>query len=206
MTPCPHEEVFALTLRRIIKAQGFAWFEGEINVNIIGIRGDSTRSNAFDDSICLAWQEGGRWRGRTFSATTDPGIYWLQHPERVEGTAVLAPGQHRGCWEVGLHRGMYPALVQRGPMRVWRDGDQDDEIDLDPATEQVGVYGINLHRASAAGTSIRVDRWSAGCQVVQSSVYLDQILDVCRRSVERYGPRLSYTLLTTAQVRAVLGS
>ena len=82
----------------------------------------------------------------------------------------------------------------------------DDEIALDPATEQVGVYGINLHRASAAGTSIRVDRWSAGCQVVQSSVYLDQILDVCRRSVERYGPRLSYTLLTTAQVRAVLGS
>jgi hypothetical protein len=172
------------------------FFMGTYNLNVFGIRSNA-KPNQFDDTIGVAYQDAyGVPHCETFAATTDPGTYWLQHPMRVEGTAVLALGHHRGIWMLGLHRGSYPALVQVGRCAVHRDDDGDEIVDP-PDLEHVGLFGINLHRASRSGGSTLVDRWSAGCQVVQAPEALDRILELVERQrLAGRGTRCSYTLFS----------
>lgn len=184
-------------LRARVTGLGHPWFTGPYNLNLIGLRSNA-KPNTFDDLIVAAYQdEYGRPHCETYAATTDPGTYWLRNPMRVEGAAVLALGHHRGIWQPGLHRGAYPALVQVGRCAVYRDDDGDEIMDP-PDLEHVGMFGINLHRASASGTSTLVDRWSAGCQVVQAPAALDRILDLVERQrLAGRGSRVSYTLLAS---------
>ena len=120
---------------------------GAYNLNLFGIRAKGGRINKFDDLLGCAYREAddGPWRVAYWPATTDPGLYWLQHPMNVSGTAILMPGQYRGAYEVGFHLGKYRALVQRRPVRVWRDNDRDSTMtygghdDIDE-----GLFGINI--------------------------------------------------------------
>jgi hypothetical protein len=48
---------------------------------------------------------------------------------------------------------------------VYRDNNKNDVIDFVSQSLDTGVFGINLHHASATGESVQVDGWSAGCQV-----------------------------------------
>lgn len=131
-------------------------------VNIIGVRSDAVEAGAFDDEIHIAWLEAGEWQRRWGPATTDPGVFWLEHPMRVEGCAIMVPGQYCDAYGWGLHRGQYRTLVQTGEVRVYRDADKDTILDMDASTIVPG-YGLNLHHAGHASTV--VGKWSAGCQV-----------------------------------------
>jgi hypothetical protein len=180
-----------------IQAQGHVLFVGPMNLNLVGIRErpEQSKLNAFDDLIGMVFQDmTGAWTTRLYAGTTEPGRRWLLEPGRKAGTMVLLPGQHRGCWTFGLHHGEYPAFVQVAPMRFTRDADK-DEIPENEGNVYEEIVGCNLHRASEAGTSIRVDSWSAGCQVTQPKGSLDQFLLLARESAKRYGSRFSYTLL-----------
>ena len=193
--------ILAAALRRTCLHAGVGWRDrGDRDVNIVGVRSTAAKPNAFDDLIAACWREGGRWYAHGGVATTEPGVYWLQHPMRPEGCAVLALGLHVDCWELGLHRGQYPAFVQRGPMRVLRDADLDAVVDPPPDSGTSEITGINLHRAREGGTSTAVDRWSAGCQVYASSIDLDIALDRGRIYVPIHGPRFDYRLLSEKQV------
>ena len=117
--------------------------------------------DVFDDWVCILWQDGAHWEIRSWPATADPGLYWLKNPGRVEGTAILCPGQHE--FVLGEHKGVYPCLAQAKPLATWRDNDKD-------ATLRYGgpIYrdsqGIQVHHAGTASTA--VDKWSAGCIVI----------------------------------------
>ena len=77
-------------------------------------------------------------------------------------------GAVRGAYKIGLHRGSYEALVQRGGrVRLYRDANMDDILDMEPEDISDPTYaGIKIHRASTRdGGSENVDKWSAGCQV-----------------------------------------
>mgnify|MGYP003657172885 FL=1 len=177
-----------------IEAMGFKVFEGELNVNLIGVRSVSREANKFDDHLHLCYQTGGRWVEHVYTITTDPGTYWLANPSNVDGTAILVPGQYRGAYAIGLHRGKYEALVQAGKVAVYRDGDRDNVLDPDVPAEW-GHYGINIHRASAHRTSTAVEKWSAGCQVFADPEQFAQFLSVVKASMEVYGDRVTYTLI-----------
>lgn len=167
-------------LLRAVEAKGHRVFlSGVYNLNIIGVRTKGRVANAFDDELhVICWDkhrpdgvEGFTTAGlihRCFRATTDPGTYWLTNPSRVAGTAILVPGQYRSTYKVDLHAGKYRALCQRaGAVKVYRDSNRDDVLDMDPSTIAEGYFGINIHRASTRqGGSTQVDRWSAGCQVI----------------------------------------
>lgn len=192
MTPSTYE-----TLRARVTGLGHPWFVGTYNLNVIGLR-TLAKPNTFDDMIVAAYEDQYGPKVEMFAATTDPGSYWLQSPMNVKGTAVLATGHHRGLWQPGLHGGPtgHPALVQVSPCAVWRDSDRDSVIDPDKRVTDVGMHGINLHRASASGTSMLVDRWSAGCQVVQAPAALARILELVERQrLAGRGSRVSYTLM-----------
>jgi hypothetical protein len=187
-----------------VKSLGHKVFEGDhaYDLNIIGIRSDNHRSNRFDDLLCCAYREreGGPFVIKYWPATTDPGTFCLEHPEvygTAAGTAIIVPGQYRGAYKLDLHRGKYEALCQRnGPIKVYRDGNRDDIIDMDPSTIQEGFFGCNLHKAGANSTN--VDKWSAGCQVFARDSDFEELLFLAHKQIETHptwAPTFTYTLI-----------
>lgn len=167
------------------------------NLQLVGVRSSSIASNTFDDRCyCVYRDESGTLRLESWAITTDPGRYWLEHPGKVAGTAILKPGQYRGAWELGLHKGEKPALVQVKPVTVYRDPDGDTT--LDTASEDTGLFGINLHRAGLKSSA--VDKWSAGCQVWQAEADFERFLWLCRKQAAKGQgwQRFTYTLLRAA--------
>ena len=131
-------------------------------INTIGVRSPTIESNAFDDLIYLLWKKDGVWILKEYKATTDPGIFWLANPSRVEGTAILVPGQYNSH-KLGKHQGRYDALVQHvNKVSVWRDSNRNAILDRS-GTIYKGYFGINIHHAGKSST--QVNKWSAGCQV-----------------------------------------
>ena len=190
-------------LNSIIKAmknKNYAIFSGgKYNVNIVGVRSNEMRANMFDDWMTVFYDsdDGTDTRFHVFQCTTDPGTYWLKHPSRVEGTAILVPNQYRSVYSVDYHGGKYLALCQRnGNVAVYRDPDRDNLLDMDPATIMWGMFGINIHHASYYGTSTQVDKWSAGCQVIASIDDFNTFMGIIQKSKQNYGNKFTYTLLT----------
>ena len=179
-----------------MKALGYAVFDGDpYDLNIFGIRKRNGVPNVFDDLIGCAYRWDGSWRVHYWNATTDPGQYWLENPANVKGTAILCPGQYRGVWEVGKHRGRYDALIQRGAeVTVWRDADRDRNLDMQDATIDSGFFGINLHKAGTVSST--VDRYSAGCQVLQATNDFEELMKLAEMQIKitEYDS-FTYTLL-----------
>ncbi len=97
----------------------------------------------------------GSWTG-----STQPGAYYTMKPLNPGGCANIFPGQYR-AWKVGLHRGQYEALVQRGTIKLTRDKNKDFRREGDAV--EVGDYeGVNQHHAANAS---EVGPHSAGCLV-----------------------------------------
>jgi len=165
-------------------------------MNIVGVRGSSTRPGKFDDML-LVLQRNTRkeWEVYSYRITTDPGSYYLRNPLKVTGTAILVPDQYRTTYTIGKHKG-YAALVQhKGAVKVWRDADKDLVLDWGEGTEYEGYYGINIHRSRKSGESSSVGKWSAGCQVFKNAGEFDEFMGLCADSAKKYGNGFTYTLL-----------
>ena len=177
-----------------LKSKGYQIFERPNELNIVGVRNDSTDANKFDDFIYVLWKdENGKWEGKYYNATTDPGTYYLKNPLSKLGAAILKEGQWVDTYIIGLHRGSYEALVQRKPVTVIRDYDRNAVLDFNNGREETGLFGINIHKA---GTDSKdVDKWSAGCQVFQKSNDFNEFMDLARKHKDLYGNKFTYTLI-----------
>ena len=193
-----------LTLRDVVADGGKVFTAGEYNLNIVGIRTPANEAGKFNDMLELWYRVGGAWRCDAYPITTDPGVYYLEHPLRLDGTAILHPGQYRGAYKLGKHRG-YSALVQCAPVRVWRDADRNGTVDIKPDDNgTAGNYGINIHASDSdpfdahdkeRGAGGSVGRWSAGCQVFANSSDYRKFMATIEESAARYGDRFTYTLI-----------
>lgn len=187
-------------LQTAVLRKGYQFFDtGNYNLNLIGIRAADQKSNAFNDCVAVAFRFDGTPCCLVFAATTDPGGYWREQPANVAGTAIVVPGQYPGLWSIGKHRGSYTALVQRGPITVYRDNNRDAVLDTDTPKES-GYFGINCHRAAQYLPPNTVDRWSAGCQVLRNPLDFDLLMALCRRAEPLWGNRFSYTLMEEADL------
>ena len=177
-----------------VKQAGFKVFESnDYDLNIIGERNPRGKVNKFDDWIHVCFTVDGVWQWYAYKCTTDAGLHYLKQGN----TAILVHDQqYRGAYLIGLHRGQYWALVQRGnTVDVWRDRNKDDVHDYGSNMER-GFFGINIHRASAKGESKIVDEYSAGCQVIADPDDFAEFMTLCRLQVENLGyDQFSYTLL-----------
>lgn len=186
-------------IRFLVAAKGYKYFDNPngLDLNIVGIRSGVTVANEFDDLITVSYVYHGQSCILYFKATTDPGRYWLENPMAVEGTGIMKPGQYRGAYQIGMHQGKYEALVQRGSITVFRDNTQDGILDMSGpnVTEQTGLFGANIHRASEHHESVQVDKWSALCQVIQNPDEYDIFMALCKAGAARYGNSFTYTLL-----------
>jgi len=83
------------------------------------------------------------------------------------------------------------ALCQRKNVVVYRDGDKDN-FSEETAVTETGLFGINIHRANANLVSQLVDRYSAGCQVLNNPQDFDYLIKRCKASNLK---DFTYTLL-----------
>lgn len=187
-------------LNRIKKAfddKGYSFFDRGLpyNVNLFAVRSSRFEPNIFNDYIYAVYRDYNKqWHIDKYPCTTDPGTFYLMNPILVEGTALLVPGQYRGAYNIGLHKGKYEALVQRsGPVKVYRDNDRDHVPEPhDPI--QYGYFGINIHHAGEYATYI--NKWSAGCIVFKRKVDFDAYMEVAREARKIFGNRFTFTLFT----------
>ena len=195
-------------IQATMESKGYKYFTGgDFDVNIIGVRNSETKgrvTNAFDDCVTISYKEDGEWKFHCYQATTDPGSHWEQNLLNEKGVAILKPGQYRGSHKLRLHQGKYLALGQQKAVKVYRDNNRDGKYDLLEENVDEGIFGINIHRATGrkGGKSIRVDKWSAGCQVIADNDDWHQFLDICQTAREIWGNSFTYTLIESKDIVA----
>jgi hypothetical protein len=196
-------------IQKTLESKGYKYFTDNNNkgydVNIVGIRNSKTKgrvTNAFDDKITISYKIDGEWQYHEFNCTTDPGTHWVENVLNDKGVAILKPGQYRGSHKLRLHQGKYLALGQKKDVTVYRDNDRDGNYDLDESKTDTGLFGINIHRATSrsGGKSTRVDKWSAGCQVIADNDDWHEFLDICQAAREIHGNSFSYTLIESKDI------
>jgi hypothetical protein len=180
----------------VLRFKTYETYSRPYQLNIIGIRSDSTIPNRFDDEIHVFYKNGlNQWIHYVFPTTTDPGTYWLKNPMNPQGTAILSQGQYKDAYQVGLHRGKYYALVQAKPVTVLRDYDRNAILDFQNGRPETGMFGVNIHHASVNGTTKTVDNYSAGCQVFANITEFNLFMQLCEKHRQLYGNSFTYTLI-----------
>lgn len=183
-------------IKAILRERGFILYTKPYQLNIVGVRSKSTMPNQFDDEIHVFYKtDKGNWNYHVFNATTDPGTFWLNNPAYEQGTAILATGQYVDAYALGWHRGLYEALVQVKPVTVMRDYNRDAVLDFYNGTQQIGLFGINIHRTESSGTTQVINKYSAGCQVLQNAEDFAAFILLCKQHTQRYGNSFTYTLI-----------
>lgn len=170
-------------LQKEFKRLGYSWHPFQI----IGVRSTANLPNKFDDLIGLMENNTITW----FTGTTNPGVHWLKNLLNPKGAALLKPNQYVNTWKLDLHQGKYLALCQRKPVVVYRDSDK-DEFAEETATTDIGLFGINIHRANPNLVSQLIEKWSAGCQVLNDPKDFEYLIKRCQASKQK---EFTYTLL-----------
>lgn len=199
-----------LDIQDIFKIKGYLFFDkGVFNLNIVGIRAEDSRSNRFDDFICVYYRDiDGEPRYHDFPATTDPGSYYLMNPLNKNGTLILCPGQYKSAYILGVHgrssSAPYEALEQINSMTYVRDNNRDPKLDFSLYRDPIlfkenridGIFKSNLHRASKWKIVQLIERYSAGCQVIQSPADFERLMNLARNQIKyRNGNKFSFTLI-----------
>ena len=190
-------------IEKAVKGKGYAWFEGtkDYDLNIVGVRNSATGNkvtNLFDDKITVSYKLNGEWQFHEWNATTDPGKKGVMEYHNAAGVARLVEGQYRGSHSIGLHQGKYKALKQAKPVKVYRDPNRDLTYDETKIAE--GIFGINIHRSSATGTSTYVENWSEGCQVFSTITDFDKFMALCEKASAIHGNSFTYTLIESSDL------
>lgn len=124
-----------------------------------------------------------------FVGTTKPGIPNLLKPINPKGAAIVVPGFYPNVFVRGLHKGKYPALVQNGHFKVYRDNNKDSIIDYAGPIFDSSNDGINLHHGSIT-PSLFIGLYSAGCQVVKDTAKFKSVfmwnIEKSNEEMQRY--------------------
>lgn len=190
------EDLSYQTIKSATEKAGFKFFTGPYNLNMTGIRSKNRAVNNWDDFFALTWEDENDekkiWVNDQF--TTDPGIYYMQKKLlNPEGCGILARGQYRGVWTLGMHFS-YEAFIQTGcKVGAYRDRNRDNIMDFDPKTLKYGYYGCDQHHGY---DTKNVDNNSAMCQVHRYKKDLEYVKTMARKNIAMgWGKSFTYTLL-----------
>lgn len=173
------------TYINLLEKNGYKAFTDDsrdYNINLLAIRKSNEITNLFDDLLVVFWKYKGVWYLREYSCTTKPGISYFNasYINRLGGVAMLVPGQYK--YELGLHKGLYEALRQAEPVKVYRLSDKNYN-----GLERIETLksSINIHRANINGQSTLVNKWSAGCIVINKDY--NSFMNLLKKSLDVYG-------------------
>lgn len=183
-------------MKKLFEKKGYDFYtKGIYNVNNFGIR-ITTEGKDFNDLIGTVYKEApeGDLICKAYVGTTDPGSYYLKNPMNKLGCAILAPGQYKG-YKIDMHRGKYEALCQRtGTVKVYRDDNRDEVIDLDLDSIKEGMYGINIHKVTHSEMVEDKNKFSAGCQEIMNSGDYHEWMQIQHNAAAQFGNNFTYTL------------
>ena len=176
------------------------------NLNIFGIRSKNKISDTYDDLIGVIYKdEEDKFVIKTWSATCDPGTFYLKNPLNSEGTLIMLPGQYKGVFKLGLHGrsslSPYKALEQCGDILYIRDNNKDNILNFELALNKKNIikgnFKTNIHRSSKTVFNKLIGKYSAGCQVFQKSSDFDEFIKLCEKHISNgNGNLFDYTLFS----------
>lgn len=189
-----------------VKNKKYIYFEDISNkgydVNIIGVRNmtsGSTVTNLFDDILTLSYKdESNIWKYFEYPITTEPGKKAMLEYQNPNGVFRILPGQYRGMWQIGLHKGQYEALTQAKSCKGTRDKDKD--MVYDGTTIVEGIFGINCHRSNPTSESTYVENWSEGCQVFKKVKDFNSFMSIIHKAKSIHGNTFTYTLIESTDI------
>jgi hypothetical protein len=185
----------------LVKSQGYDIDTTPYKLNIVGIRDTAnTEPILFQDEIAyFYYDQNGNLVGNVARGTTSPSVYFLENPMNSGGAAILKQGQYKNAYAIGLHRGIYKALVQVKPVTVMRDKDRNSYLDFFAATT-TGLYGINIHKASVKNNRAEIGADSAGCQVFMNIEDFNNMMKMAETSRNKNGNTFTYTLIDKKEI------
>ncbi len=155
----------------VVYGQPICPTEGAANIVYIeGLNPDGTENDdkldGWNDLRLLVGKVKGEWQ-ILFSqvATTEPGRFYTEKPMNKNGAARIAFGYHPPAWAEGLHKGKFPALVQRKPVLIHRDLNRDGKRNESEKSHMSGLIGLNHHSTSLNFKGKYIGRHGAGCKV-----------------------------------------
>jgi len=170
-------------LKAQFQKHNYRWFD----FHFVGIRSTANLPNQFDDLFGVIAGDKVEW----FTCTTNPGTHWLKNLLNPKGAALLKANQYVDTWQIGMHQGKYEAFCQAKPVDVFRDKNLDDKAEETAAIDR-GLFGINIHRANEKFASKLIDKWSAGCQVLNNPADFAKVLAAGKATKNKF---FTYTLL-----------
>lgn len=204
----PVERTYSIDdILRTYETLNYDLHEEQYKINLLGIRKDDIFDNMFTDRLVIFWKNENReWEKSDFEWTTMPGtegkgVFNPIQVMGITGTAVLVAGQYKDTWRLyDTYTGWlrYPFFQQEQEVKVYRDGNRDTILDK-YMPEQVGLFGINIHRMSGNGQHQRYVNsqyvtWSMGCQGAPEPVFR-KIVDLARISSKYHSNVFTYTLI-----------
>ena len=183
-------------IKKAITTKNYKWFDNEINIISIRNSAPGTKvTNVFDDTITVSYKENNIWQFKSWDCTTDPGTKAVKEYHNAGGVAILVPGQYINSHTIRLHQGKYEAVCQAGIVKVFRDKNKDMLFDMNPATIETGVFGINIHRSNPTTESMLVENWSEGCSVFKRAKDFAEFMKIVNSFKISSGNKFTYTLL-----------
>jgi hypothetical protein len=144
--------------------------------DLVYLRTDLSLTNTFDD-YCVRFKNG--IADMVCKASTTAGKYYIYNPFTYGGVTGVAIAKEQQVIEShqfntsanwkSLWLGA-PYFQQAKPISIFRDTNKDNILDKNNL--QVGMFGINFHRAGMSGF---IDNWSAGCQVVKDTDWYEVV-------------------------------
>jgi hypothetical protein len=203
-----NERQLITQLKRIFNKKGYRWFNGIMQLNLIGVRNKEKKVGnlvekygEFDDLFYCIWKDkNNQIKVKKYNVTTEPGKETLipnSSYYKQNGTAILKPGQYP-VYKLGFHGSNKPYLAfwqVRGEVKVARDKTGSEVYDYDAPT-QSGFFGINIHKSSY-GVTQKISNWSEGCQVFSSFEQWKEFIEIARKSAEYQGE--SYSKIKKAE-------
>lgn len=181
-------------IKRALRQKGYQYFTDQNKLNLVAIRKDTRKVNDFDDALYVLYTDGsGALVQKSFVVTTDPGLYFLVNSWNSSGTAIMAESQYVNKFGLRLFKGRYTALAQKGPIKIFRDNNQDELLDF--VNSEEGIYGLAIHRASSKAKSVVVNKWSAGSIVFADPVEYSEFIQLCESVVDFNKEGFTLTLL-----------
>ena len=197
-----------------LKSLNYKIFERPYELNIVGVRkqynGDKVSDRYIDDLNIFYKNDDDIWIHKRTKISTVPGKFYFDNfnainPKtgkpygNVKGTGILAPGQYINIYKVGTYHGDFALVTEYTAKQVaFRDNNKNGFINLDPSTFDTGNHAMYIHKGFPNNGFVK--NWSAGCQVFFKKASMDIFEKLCKKHIELYPGKLTYTLLTQRQI------
>lgn len=185
-------------VKKVLASKNYVFFEGgkPYKLNIIGIRSASLRTNIFNETLMVIFEdELEEQLVAYFPCTTKPGLHYLKNPLHADGCAITAEGQYVDAFIKRKHNDSYDALCQDRDINFYRDANKNDKAEL-LGKLLSGRIGLNIHREHISKVEQKIGKYSAGCAVIQSG--FESFMFLVDMSILNHGNRFTYTLLNEA--------